>query len=102
MMLAILLLLPAILLIWASFRLPRSARHSSIVLIIVGASLLGLSSLDFLITIFTALHYSSEDLAKYSVYANSVVRLLRYIGMLFLAAGLIRLSGERPHVSKST
>lgn len=100
--LVILLLLPAVLLIWAAISLRWSAKHGSVIFIIVGALLLGVSSLDFLITIFTAMRYSPEALAKSSMVASIVVWVLRYVGMLFLAAGLLRLSSQLPAVKEST
>lgn len=100
--LVILLLLPAVFLIWAAIRLHWSAKHGSLVLIIIGALLLGISSLDFLITIFTAMRYSPEALARYSIVTSIVVWVLRYAGMLFLAAGLLRLSSQLPLAREST
>ena len=88
----IILFLPTVLLIGASFKIPRVVKHSSIVLIVIGAGLLSIASLDFLITFFTALKYNSKELAIYAIYASYIVGALRYIGLLCLGIGLFRLT----------
>lgn len=77
-----LLFLPAGLLVMASFRLSRITKHFSIIFIVAGGILLSIASLDFLISIFTALNYNSESLAQYSIYSSYIVGGLRYIGLL--------------------
>lgn len=100
--LVILLMLPAVLLVWAAIRLPWSAKQGSIIFIIVGALMLGISSLDFLITIFTAIRYNPEALARYAIVVSIVTWVFRYAGMLFLAAGLLRLSSQLSLAREST
>ena len=88
----IILFLPTVLLIVASFKLPRAVKHSSVVLMVIGAVLLSIASLDFLLTFFTALKYNSKELAMYAIHASYIVGALRYIGMLCLGIGLFRLT----------
>ena len=76
----------------ASFKLSRITKHFSIIFIVAGGILLSIASLDFLISIFTALHYNSESLAQYSIYASYIVGVLRYIGLLSLGIGLLHVT----------
>ena len=86
----IVMFIPVILLIWASLKLFKSANQTPLVLLSIGAILLGVASLDFLATFFTAFSHDAEALARYAVYASFAGGIFRYVGMLCIGIGLLR------------
>ena len=88
----VLLFLPVILMLVGMFRLGTTMKRGSVLLIVLGALLLTLASLDILVRMYLGLKFGAEELAAYAYYAVYVLEAMNYLGLLLIGMGIFLLS----------
>lgn len=87
----VLLFLPSILLIIAAIKLPRFIKGSWSILVILGALLISITSLDFFYSILLRTFLESDKFILYTMYSGLIFKGLNYLALLFIAIGLLLL-----------
>ncbi|WP_428242689.1 hypothetical protein [Gynuella sp.] len=91
---ALILLLPPIIAIYAVHQWPTFAKGAGPNLIVIGIVIKVLTALEFIPQQLVARHFSTEQLASYSLISHYVVASINYLALLAMAIGLLLLGKQ--------